>query len=426
MHYRLTRWLSGLVLGVLLGCPAHASAQAAEVVIDWNRIMLAAAATPGALPPTVFFTYPGAITHAAVFDALNSIDHLYTPFAARVRAEPGASREAAAAQAAHDVLWALFPGQRDTFRAALEATLAGLDAEAARKGVQVGAAAAREVLERRRFDGWARVPPQYVLSDQPGNWQPTPPASAPAGFTHYPDVEPFVIGSAQSYLVEPPPALTSDRYAADFNEVKALGGVTSTTRTEDQTLVARLFAGVGTTTNVPRVWNGVARDLARTFGLSGLDTARLFALLNMTQHDALLVSFTGKYVYGLWRPVTAIRQADRDDHPATVADPTWTPLITTPPYPSYPGNMACITGAGARLFARFFGRDDVAFGVTWAQVDGPGWTRQYGGFRQLADEAARSRIYGGIHYTFDSLASVGVCIPLADYAFDNNLRARFR
>jgi hypothetical protein len=406
----------------ILALPHPAKAQA-DVIYEWNRILLEAVTAPGALPPTIFFTYPCALTQAAVFDAVNSIDPQYQPWAVRVRAEAGASREAAAAQAAHDILMTFFPARAEQLDAALATSLASIPPDAAREGARVGAAAAREILELRRFDGWRRPPPPYVLPDEPGNWQPV---LGPAGLTHYPEVVPFIMGSVNMYRVEPPPALTSERYAADFNEVKELGGTTSTRRTEDQALIARLFAGVGTPTTVPVVWNNVVRDVSRARGLSTLDAARAFALVNMVQHDSLIVSLASKYVYGLWRPITAIRNADRDGNPATTADPTWNTLIPTPPYPAYPGNMACIGGSGSRMLARLFGRDDVQFSVSWVQAGGgPGWTRQYNGFRQLGDEAARSRIFGGIHYEFDTLSSMGVCTDMADYAFENNLRALF-
>ncbi|MFN2444000.1 MAG: vanadium-dependent haloperoxidase [Vicinamibacterales bacterium] len=425
MHVRHKRWILGLAFVAIVGVPQGVCAQDAEVVIEWNRLLQTTFTTPGAQSPTVFFTRPFAMVHVAMFDALNSIDYLYTPYATRADAAPTASRAAAAAQAAHDVLAALYPNQRPIFAAALTATLARVGGEPAREGARVGAAAAQAILDLRNTDGWNRVPPPYLLPNLPGYWQPVPPQNTPAALTHYPDVQSFVIGHARQFLVEPPPALTSDRYAADFNEAKSLGAVTSTTRTADQTMVARLWAAIGTTTPVTGVYSNLVRDLARSHGLSGLETARLYALVNIAVHDALLISFTGKYLYGLWRPTTAIRAADRDGNPATEADPTWSALIPTPAYPTYPGNMSCIGASAARVLERFFGRDDIAFTVTWAQAEGPGVTRRYNGFRQLADEEGRSRVYGGIHFTFDTLASFGVCVPLADYAFANYLRPRF-
>ena len=162
--------------------------------------------------------------------------------------------------------------------------------------------------------------------------------------------------------------------------------------------------------------------MIRARNLNDLEAARLYALVNTTFHDALFVSFSGKYLYGLWRPVTAIREAARDGNPATEPDPEFTSLIPTPPYPTYPGNYACLAAAIGRVFTRYFGRDDVPLSITWAAPAGPGITRSYNGFRQLADEAARSRVYGGIHFNFDTTSSFGVCIPLGDYVFENTFR----
>lgn len=421
------RWRSLALITVLCLCavPRLAPAQDIEVVIEWNRILQTTVATPGALPATIFFARPYAVLHVAIFEALNSIDFLYTPYAVRVEASADASRDAAAAQAAHDVMAAMFPGLTSTYDAALAATLNRLPSAAAQSGARVGAAAAREILALRSQDGWSRTPPTYILPSIAGFWQPTPPANAPAAFTQYPDVQSFVIGSTEQFLAEPPPALTSPRYATDFNDVKTIGSASSTTRTAEQTLVARLWANVGTPTTSTAVWNNIARDLIRARGVTQLNAARLYALLAMAQHDGLQTSFNGKFLYGLWRPVTAIRQADRDGNAATDADPGWLPLLTTPPYPSYPGNMSCIGASQSRVLTRFFGADSIPTTVTWATADGVGITRSYAGLRQIADEEGASREYGGIHFHFDTLASFGVCTPLADYVFDNTLRPKF-
>jgi hypothetical protein len=420
------RWLAALIVVAAVALPAPARAQGgAETVIEWNRILLATVATPGAQPPTIFFPRSLAIVHVAIFDALNSIDFRYTPYATRADVPAGASPDAAVAQAAHDTLVALFPNHRADADAALAATLSRLPAEAAQSGAHVGAAAARAVLELRAQDGWQRLPQPYLLTSLPGYWQPAPPQNAAATLTHFPDVTGFISETVHPFMMEPPPALTSAAYAAAFNEVKALGGTTSTIRTEEQTFIARRWAGIGTTTPFQSVWNNLVRDLARRHGLDALDTARIYALLNMTFHDALRVSFSGKFIYGLWRPVTAIRAADRDGNPATETDPAWVALIPNPPYPSYPGNMACVGSSLARVLARVFGRDDVSFTVTWGEANGPGQTRSYNGFWQLGEEQARSRVYGGIHYQFDTTASFGVCPGVADYAFENHLRRRF-
>ena len=242
----------------------------------------------------------------------------------------------AVAQAAHDVMVAMFPAQRATFDAALATALARTSTGNVSEGVRVGQAAAAAAIQARANDGWSRVPPPYLLPNLAGFWQPTPPALANPAFTHYPDVVGFVVPGGRRFLMEPPPALTSATYTRDYNEVKAIGSVNSTVRTADQTLVARLWAVIGTTTTQPGVWNNLVGDLARSRGLSGVDTARLYALVNVAVHDGLMTSFTGKYLYGFWRPVTAIRAADADGNPSTEPDPAWTTLIPTPAVPHVP------------------------------------------------------------------------------------------
>jgi hypothetical protein len=217
--------------------------------------------------------------------------------------------------------------------------------------------------------------------------------------------------------------MTSDEYARDFNEVKALGSATSTTRTADQTQVARLWAGVDTTPTFPfAVWNNVARTVAIQRNNTTAENARLFALLNISSHDALQTTFAGKFQYGLWRPVTAIRRADEDGNPDTAADVNWSSLIGNPPYPSYPGNVAAVGTSQATILALFFGRDDIRFQHTWGGAGGA--TRSYAGFNQMANEAERARVYGGIHFTFDQVAGQSAGRNVANYVFLNFMRPR--
>lgn len=420
---RRTVLISAVVGLIVFVGAGRAAAQDTEAIIEWQRILQTTViSTP---TPTVFFTRPYAMTSVAMFDAVNSIDRLHHPYFIEVSASPGASRGAAAAQAAHDVLAALYPGQKATLDAALASTLSRLPGDGISEGVRIGSAAAQATLDGRARDRWDATHPEYLLPNLPGYYKVTPPANSPATFGHYPDVQPFVVGSRLQYLVEPPPALTSALYAADFNEVKAIGRVDSTTRTDEQTSIARRWGAVNTSTQAWIVWGNVVRDLARRFNLGPSDTARTYALLYMSIHDALLVSFNGKFLYGFWRPVTAIRAADQDDNPATDADPGWLPLLTTPPYPTYPGNISCIAAASAKVLERVFGRDDIPLSVTWTGTGGNAdITRSYNGLRHLADEAEASRIYGGIHFRFDHRASFGVCTPLGEYAAANYLRRR--
>jgi hypothetical protein len=411
-------------LFALLGA-APAAAQSLDTVIQWNRVLLTAVTTPGANPPTVFITRPLAVVSAAVFDAANSFDRLYHPAFTYVDVPEGASRDAAVAQAAHDALVYVMPSQTAVYDAALAATLAGIPAQAAADGAAVGAAAAKACIEGRTGDGWERPFTELVLPSLPGYWKPTPPNNPVAAFTNYPNVRGFIIENGRRFLPEGPPALTSERYATDFNQVKSWGAVNSTVRSAEQTLISQHWAGVGTTTPNQNVWNNLLGDLARRENWTGLDLTRGYALLNMTFHDALLTSMTGKFIYGLWRPVTAVREADTDGNPQTDADPNWLPLLTTPPYPSAPGNMACIAGANSRTMERLFGRDNIPFTVTWTGAGtNPSVTRNYNGFRELGDQQAYSRIWGGIHFLFETLSSLGSCTQLGDYAADNVLRRR--
>ena len=240
------------------------------------------------------------------------------------------------------------------------------------------------ILTIRANDGWNVAPSPFVLPTTPGNWQPTPPANSPAGFTQFPSVIPFAITSNDQFAPNSPPALTSAEYAASLNEVKEIGSATSTTRTADQTQIARLWANVNTPTTVWYVWNNVARTVAISRNNTTAENARLFALLNISMHDALQTTMTSKFKHGLWRPVTAIRRADEDGNPDTEPDVNWSSLLGNPPYPTYAGNHAAIGTSQATILALFFGRDDIPFQHTWEGAGGA--TRSYPGFAAMADE----------------------------------------
>jgi hypothetical protein len=231
--------------------------------------------------------------------------------------------------------------------------------------------------------------------------------------------------TSTQFLPPPPPTLTSARYTHDFNETKLVGSETGAVRTAEETLIAQVFAGVNTTIGFTHVWNIVAGTVAQQQGLSLLDTARLFVLVNVGIHDGLQTSFTSKFFYGLWRPVTAIRRAGEDLNPGTAADPTWTPLLTTPPYPTYAGNAACLSAAAARALQLALGRDDVPFSITWPRTMGlPSVTRDFTGFWQLANQQARSRVHGGIHFQFDSDASQAACVKVPEFTNANFMLCR--
>jgi hypothetical protein len=390
-----------------------------NVILQWNRVLRETISTPGQQPATIFPVRSFAMMHAAMFDAVNSIDGGYTPYLTDVPGSPNASMEAAAAQAAHDVLSNLFPNRQPIFDTELVNSLVGVPEDRAQQGIRVGEIVAERLLAARANDGWNATPPSYSLPTTPGNWQPVP---APAGFTHFPAVLPFAIASNSQFAPNPPPALTSAEYSAHFNEVKELGSVTSTTRTADQTQVARLWANVNTPTTVWFVWNNVARTVSISQNRTTAENARLFALMNISFHDALLTTMTSKFVHGLWRPVTAIRRADEDGNPDTGQDVNWSSLIGNPPYPTYAGNHAAIGTSQSTILGLFFGRDDIRFQHTWEGAGGA--TRSYPGFAAMANEEERSRVYGGIHFTFDQTAGQSAGRNVANYVFLNFMKPR--
>lgn len=413
-----------LAAPVLITATPRAGTVDAEVIIEWNQILQST--LPGNLGPTAPRYY--AMLHVAMFDAVNAIEREYTPFHV-AGGRPGGSAEAAAAQAAHDLLSGLFPASAAVYDAAILQRFGANPTGYIQQGADTGAGVAAAVLAWRQTDGWITpTPPAYVLPVFPGLWQPTPPNNSPAGLTQAPNVIPYAVHTPTQFLPVPPPTLTSARYAADFNETRALGKSDSAVRTADQTTVARLWAGtgangVGTSTGMSTIWNNIARDMVRQRGLSLVDGARLFALMNVSIHDGIQTSATSKLVYGLWRPVTAIRRAEEDANPATDPDPTWSSLLATPPYGSYPGNMASVGFSASGALARVLGTDDIPVSATWRQSSGqPDVVRHYAGFAAVAEEQARSRVYGGIHFQFDSDGGQTIGTRVSEYVVEHFMR----
>ena len=404
----------------------------ADVIVEWNALLQSALALPppAGVPPAGLqaFRY-FAMLHVAMFDAVNSIEERYEPYRARVRASHGASSDAAAAQAAHDVLAAVLPVNMAAYDKALAARLAGISPGRARQGVRIGKKVAEEILEWRKDDGWSLPAPVYVLPTIPGLWQPTPPGFLPPAFTQMPGTRPFALLTNTQFLHPIPPTLSSAKYAQDFNEVKLIGKSDSMTRTDAQTQQAQLWAGVITSTSLNAVWNNVARDAVLGRRLDLVEAARVFALLNVSTNDSILTSHSSKFIYGLWRPVTAIRRAAEDMNDLTEADPTWSTLIVTPPYPSYGGNMACVGAGAATALALAFDTNDVPITAVWksnSTPPGPDVAKDFPGFWQLAQDEADSRVFGGIHYRFDNDASQLVCPKVARFAFDNYMQPKDR
>jgi hypothetical protein len=417
----------GVALLAATGHAVRANHSTADVVFEWNQILQDTIPRPVGVGSPRYY----AMTHIAMFDAINTIERDFEPYRVRLRRWAGGSPQAAAAQAAHDVLVALNPSATSTYDAALAKQLGTHPSGFVRRGAAIGATVAQEILAWRKNDGWVVSPfPAYSEPPLPGRWQPTPPNNPVAAFTHLQNATPMAMLTSTQFLPAPPPSLTSARYATDLNEIKAIGKSDSGTRTAEQTAIARLWAGlattgVGTATDFFAVWQNAARDVSRQKGLSLVETARVFALMNVSIHDGLQTTMTSKFVYGVWRPVTAIRGADTDLNDATEPDAGWLSLLTNPPYPSYAGNLAVIGASAARALQHAFGTNDISVAITWRQAGGlPDVTHHFDGFWQAAEEQSMSRIYGGIHYRFDQEAGQLAGKQVADFVFANYMNPR--
>ena len=413
------------IVGVTLVAPAGSFAKppptpSGEAVLTWSAnagdAALAACLAPTGNPLLESRMY--AMAHVAIHDALNAIDRRYQPYAFFGHASRRASTDAAVATAARDVLVPVL-GQipvPPVPQACVDAGIASVEADyaaaldaipdgpAERKGVDVGAESAAAILELRADDGsdTLLVDPSYPQGDEPGEYRFTP--GTPFAFAPgWGDVTPFVLRNSAQFRAEPPYAVTSSAYTADFDEIKHLGGDDVTTpsdRTAEQTEIALFWVE-----SSPLQWNRIARIVSVGEGLDEWENARLFGLLNMALADGYVGSFETKYLYNFWRPVTAIQLAATDGNPDTDADPTWTPLVGTPPIPDHDSAHSVEGGAAAQVFRRFFGTDRISFETCSLTLpagsmcdDASAVTRSFTRFSQAAEENALSRILVGFHF----------------------------
>jgi membrane-associated phospholipid phosphatase len=401
------------------GNTAVASARGSSaIVIAWNQELLRIVKTPGAQPATVHPTRSFAILHAAIYDAVVSITRDAPPYLVSAQASHQARPDAAAATAGHDTLVALYPTMQGTLDQQLATELAAIpDGSGKQQGIQVGHTVAERLLAIRANDGSAATPPAFVPGDQPGDYRPTPPNFPTPVFTTWGQVTPFVLDNAAQFRPEAPPALTSEAYAQALNEVKSLGQNISTTRTADQTVIAKFWAPP-----IWNTWNEIAENASLAHHTNLETTARLFAVLNLSFADSAIAFYDAKYFYQLWRPITAIRLADSDGNPATVGDPTWTPLAVTAADPSYPGAHSTISAAGAAVLAAFFGsRDHIR--VTSDAL--PGTVRTFDSYQAVATEAGLSRIYAGQHTRIDHEAGLELGNDVAHFVLHAAASAHF-
>ena len=429
----MRHWVAAFVVATACVLAPRAEAKGGgeskpDVIIEWNQLFQQYAGGP---PFVQVRNYT--ILHVAMADAVVAIDGRYEPFHARVWAPRGGSAEAAAAQAGHDAFVALVTVQagRDAAAALLQSRLSTIPPGQRALGVAVGKKAAASIIEWRQNDGYATAnpqPPAWLASTLPGVWRQT--ATGAYQFSEIGGVEPFGLPTVTMFLPVPPPQLESAAYADTVNEVMRVGRNTAplTDRTEAQTRFALLFGNFGAYANATtpfRLWANVARDLAAQKKLSLTVTARLFAMTFASMHDGVQTSQYSKGVYRLWRPETAIANADIDNNDATDAVTEWAPLIPTPPYPAYSSNMTCLGVGASRMLSNLLGSDAQTFTATWyTAANAVVWSEPYTSLWQLGEDEAHSRIWGGIHFRIDIDESQVSCTQVADYLYDNFMQPR--
>jgi hypothetical protein len=404
-----------LLAAVVLALGAAGAARA-DVVTDWNEFATAigAAAQPNPLHQSRVY----AMTQAAVHDALNAIDRRYRPYAYKGAVQAEASPEAAVAAAAYGVLHDQLPAQQMAIAAEYQTALAAIpEGDAKTAGIAVGEAAAAAVLARRSMDGSASANVPYTQLPGPGIWEPTPPNFVPAVLPGWGDVTTFALVHGKQFRPAMPEyfALAGAQYAQEYHEVQDIGSFTSTTRTLEQSDIARFWyegSQLG--------WNRIARIIGAQRDLSLWENARLLALVNFALADGYIAGLNAKYHYVFWRPITAIQKGDTDGNSSTVADPSWSAFLITPFSPDYPSTHSILGAAAAEVLRRFIGTDFAAFEMT-SGAPFPGITRSYTSLSEAALENANSRVLAGIHFRTATTDGLRMGQKIGKFVFKHSL-----
>ncbi len=384
-----------------------------DVIQDWDAIMQATVSSQPPFPQARF----AAITQLAVFEAVNAITRQYKPYLGTITAPYDASPEAAAVAAAYGVLSNYFPGSLSTLNAAYASSLAAIpNGPVKTAGIATGQASAVAMIAARANDGSSPLEFFLPTPSNPGVWQLTPSCTAAGGlFFNWQDVTPFGIRSASQFFLGPPPALTSGRYTRAYDEVKELGDVNSTDRSQDQTNVALFYDY-----DIPvLIFNDAARQITTAKPRSLSENARDFALINMAISDAAVATFYNKYLYKFWRPETAIHEAGDDGNDKTTPDPNFKPLITTPCFPSYPSAHGTLSNAAREVMEKIYGEGP--FSITLSTPALPGVTLHYSRLEEITDDISDARVYGGIHFRTDQDAGALLGTRIGGYIYDHKL-----
>ena len=400
-------YLTAINLASSIAVPARA-----DVVNDWNNAALDAIRAGSTAPPVA--SRGLAILHVSIYDAVNGIARTHEPYLVQSAVSPSASREAAASAAAHEALVNLFPANAASFDALHAAILAGIpDSPQKTAGIVWGEFVANQILAARANDGWnATVLPPG--GSGPGVWVPTPPANLPYALPQWGFVTPFSMNSSSQFRPPGPPSLDSQQYAEDYTEVKELGAAVGSTRTEEQTEIALFWADGAGTETPPGHWNSIAQIIADGRGNTLEQNARLFALLNIAMADAAICSWDAKYEFHFWRPVTAIAFVEPELN--------WMSFIVTPPFPDYTSGHSTFSAAAATVLPLFFGTEDLPF--TTGSDFLPGVFRSFSTCFDAAQEAALSRIYGGIHFRSASEDGLQAGISIGEWTDSHYLQPK--
>jgi hypothetical protein len=386
-------------------CLASSSAHA-DVITEWNL----AATTATGLIGSPAQARALATAHGAAFEAANAIQPRYAAYLKTLAPPPDTSPDAAAASAMYVVLSTMIPAQRSAFEGAYKSIIGKItEGEAKERGVAFGGEVAKLFLEVRANDGM-NATAEYKPLTGPGQWKPTPPAEAPMTLPNLANVLPFTAKAFGFLKVEGPPALDSAAYAGDVDEVRQVGSRNSTTRTADQTASA-IFWYI--TTPVP--WQAAARAAAKKINLGLVDSARLFALMNMAGADAYIAGWQIKQKTNFWRPITAIREGIRNP------DPSWEPLLGTPPHPDYPSAHSIYSGATAEVVRRLIGIDQLTFSSVLALPTGP-LVRSWNSLSEAEKDVMGARIWAGIHFRTADEHGIALGHAVAENAVDTVMR----
>lgn len=360
-----------------------------ETIMDWNANAEAIGIEKQL--PNAANARSQAMLHLAMFEAINAIEKRYAPYQLKLEAESATSRESAASAAAYGILSALYPDQKADLDATLVASLAGIaESEAKVKGIELGKKAAAGILALRINDG-SDIPENYRPFTVPGVYVPT---AMPIELTSS-RITPFAMQTGTQFRPAPPPPLNSEVWTRDLNEIREVGSRGSTTRTAEQTTMARFWFVTG-----PRTYNPIVRQVASFRKMDLVDCARLYALTSIAGVDAFISVFDAKYTYNLWRPVTAIRNADLTSNPATPREASWQPLGTTPMHPEYPC-AHCIVAAAVSTVLQSIAGNEMGE-ITLVSPNAPVVTRKWSRLQDYSDEVSNARIYAGFHYRFST------------------------